>query len=50
MIKEELLNALSNMTGDDPEVEHEAADILLLDYIGDQEIADAFLKLIRWYA
>jgi hypothetical protein len=50
MTKEELLKQLRAFTEDDREVEHEQADHLLLDYIGDSEFTKAFLDIDRWYA
>lgn len=51
MTKEDLLAELNALEeSSDPESAHEKADLLLLDYIGDQDIRNAFLALTRWYA
>ena len=34
----------------DPEKSHKRADELLLRYINDEEITEAFENLIRWYS
>jgi hypothetical protein len=44
----ELLSILSN--SDDPEDAHQDADELLLRFIDDDEIRDAFKSITRWYA
>lgn len=50
LTKEELLRRLEALKGMDPEVEHQQADGLLLRYLNDAEIADAFSRVERWYA
>lgn len=51
MTKEELIRQLQILQHfGDIEVGHEKADQLLLDYINDADIAEAFLALTRWYA
>lgn len=48
--KEELLQRLRELlTSDDTEAAHSEADQLLIDYIGDKDIAKAFDKLEKWY-
>lgn len=48
--KEELLQRLRELlTSDDPERSHGEADSLLIQYIGDKDIAKAFDKLEKWY-
>jgi len=42
------LNALNHL--DDPEQAHIHADELLLKFINDKEISDAFEEIDRWYA
>jgi hypothetical protein len=50
MTKEELLEKLAEIKlSDDAEVGHYLADLQLLAYIDDQEIALAFLDLTRWW-
>lgn len=36
--------------GADVEVAHGRADRLLLDYIGDQRVSDAYDRIEKWYA
>lgn len=48
--KEELLRKLSALVGQDPEEAHARADLLLLEYIDDPAIADAFDAIDKWYA
>ena len=50
MTKDELLKELQELKGVDPEHAHLKADAVLLDYIDDKEIADAFKVLDKWYA
>ncbi len=50
MTKEELINLLNALLGDDPEGEHRKADELLLDYIGDEDIRKAFDEIEKWYS
>lgn len=49
MTKEELLCKLANLENIEPKDGHYEADILLLDYINDEEITEAFQNLERWY-
>lgn len=52
MTKDELvakLNAIA-AANDDPEEDHHWADELLLDFIDDDEVRQAFLRITRWYA
>ncbi len=42
------LRALGEL--EDAEVTHQEADMLLLDYIDDEEIRSTFKALTRWYA
>jgi len=52
MSKEELLKklkALEEEIASDPEASHCLADSLLLEYIGDPEITQAYRKVDRWY-
>lgn len=44
----EKLDALSE--GNDPEWDHEQADQLLLDFIDDPEVTNAFYSIRKWYA
>lgn len=52
MSKEELLLELAELAGEqrDPESTHAVADKLLLDFINDAEIAEAYNKIEKWYA
>ena len=51
MTKQELLNKLIELQQDkDYEVAHELADNLLLSFINDKDISQAFLKINRYYA
>ena len=51
MNKEELLKALRALAGlRDPESAHSEADHLLLTFIDDDEITEAFEAIPKWYA
>ena len=51
MKKEELVDALHELsTDDDTEDAHIKADELLLKYINDDEINEAFHSIDKWYA
>ena len=56
MERDELLATFREMAArreadlDDPEVDHMKADEMLLAYIGDTEITEAFRALTRWYS
>ncbi len=50
MTKEELLAKLSECSTGDEEKDHAKADALLLEYINDVEIMEAFDKIEKWYA
>lgn len=51
MTKEELIQKLRDLNkGDDPEEEHIEADLLLLEYINDSEISDAYKNIEKWYS
>ena len=47
--KEELIKRLKIDSGDE-EVDHGNADDLLLEYIDDNEITEAFNSVDKWYA
>lgn len=51
MTIEELVAKLSAFHGDqrDCDETHEAADMLLLEYINSKEVTAAFLAIERWY-
>lgn len=49
MKKEELIKKLNGLNRD-PEMNHSKADELLLEYINDWDIADAFNNIRKWYA
>lgn len=50
--RDELLTGLRALQGDevDPEMGHVEADALLLDYIDDDEVAEAYNGISKWYA
>ena len=48
-IMEELIK-LQELSEGDAEAAHAKADYLLLEYIGEDDIAKAFKKIERWYA
>lgn len=53
MEKEELikqLEELAEMSDGDEEVAHIKADKLLLNFINDKKVTDAFESIERWYA
>jgi len=52
MTIEELIQSLKNIkaNGGDEERDHSKADRLLLDYINNQEVSDAFDAIDKWYA
>lgn len=51
MTKEELLRKLKEcQESDDPEIAHDEADIALIRYINDKDIASEYDKIIKWYA
>lgn len=50
MTPEELVEKLKEFQGNEPESEHSKADRLLLEYIGDDKVTDAFNAIHKWYA
>jgi hypothetical protein len=48
--RERLLKILRECQNSDPEGGHLEADDALLDYIGDDEIREAFERIRKWYA
>lgn len=50
MTKKQLLDVLTQCQDLDIESGHIEADAALLEFIGDQDITDAFESLQRWYA
>jgi hypothetical protein len=54
MTRDELLAKLRELGNEDdardPEADHARADDLLLEYINDPEIAEAFNAFDKWYA
>ena len=53
MTKQEIIEELiklEELSMDDAEVAHSEADNLLLKYIGEEDITEAFKKIKRWYA
>lgn len=50
MTKAELLEKLKELTESDyPEMTHREADDLLIDFINDTEIKEAFEAIAKWY-
>ena len=45
-----LLNAFEELPVHDPETAHDMADKLLIEFIDDDEITDAFNAVPKWYA
>ncbi len=51
MTRDELLRRLRELHGpNDAEIVHVQADDLLLDYIEDDEVREAFERIDKWYA
>jgi len=50
MDKAELLRKLKDLGEDDPEIGHKLADRLLLEYINDVDVSEAFDFISKWYA
>ena len=52
MTRDELILALQHLAehSGDPEADHSAADALLLAYIGDPAVTEAFESIEKWYA
>lgn len=51
MNRQQLIERMKALTdGGDTETRHVAADALLLEYIGDDELTEAFNSLKKWYA
>ena len=57
MTKPELIEKLRVLQGDyyevpgiNPDKNHSEADGLLLEYINDPEVTEAFLEIMRWYS
>lgn len=50
MTKQELIKKLKKAAQDDTESAHATADGLLLEYINDKEIAEAYNAFDKWYA
>lgn len=51
MTKEQLIKRLKELSeGGDVEINHGEADDLLLEFIGDKEISDAYNEIEKWYA
>jgi hypothetical protein len=49
--RKQLVHALTALTeANDAEVAHSAADQLLIEYIDDEEIADLFKSIVKWYS
>jgi hypothetical protein len=48
--REELLAELRAMRGGDPESCHMAADRLLVQFVGDDEITEAYQAIGKWYS
>lgn len=53
MTKEELVSALKDLASDkdgDPEANHARADMLLLEFIDDDDVLAAFDAITKWYS
>ena len=50
MTKEDLIKTLNELTEADPELAHSEADELLIRYINDKDIEEAFEEVPKWYA
>ena len=50
MTKEELIKKLNECAKNEPEAAHGDADDLLIEYINDKEIAEAYDNVPKWYA
>ena len=50
MTKAELLVKLKEINTGDPDVDHHRADELLLEFINDGEISEAYEAIEKWYA
>ena len=52
MTRDELIRTLKAVqkTMNDPELAHEEADRLLLEYINDEKVRAAFAAIKKWYA
>ena len=50
MTKKELIEKLLALDNNDPEASHSEADDLLLDFINDKKVEEAFYKIEKWYA
>ncbi|MHB8361439.1 MAG: hypothetical protein ACYDAO_02490 [Thermoplasmataceae archaeon] len=54
MNKQELLDKIEELKNsddtDDTEMEHKCADRLLLNYINDKDITNAYDKIEKWYS
>jgi hypothetical protein len=52
MTRDELIRTLKAVqkTMKDPELAHEEADRLLLEYINDEKVTAAFAAIKKWYA
>jgi hypothetical protein len=48
--RDRLLEQLRDLRGGDPEVDHQRADRLLLEYIDDRAVTEAFDAIDKWYA
>ena len=49
MTKEELIDKLNGLCSD-PEENHIEADELLLEFINDEDVKEAFQSIYKWYA
>ena len=50
MDKEELIKKLRDCNSGDIEIDHGTADDLLIEYIDDKDITDAYNEVHKWYA
>jgi hypothetical protein len=49
MTKDELIEKLKAIDTDDPSVAHPDADDLLLEFINDKNVSEAYNKIPKWY-
>jgi hypothetical protein len=50
LTKEELIKQLKDLEGGDQETSHIKADELLIEFINDPEVTDAFECIDKWYS
>jgi hypothetical protein len=50
MTKEELIKKLTDLQNDEPESAHSTADDLIIEYINDADIHEAYWLVPKWFA